>query len=485
MISITLTEFARMCGGKPPPGRGQIVAQGVSIDSRTIRPGQVFFALKGKRWDGHQFVTDALQAGAVAVVVEESQWSVLPVEVRAYAIRVRDTVEALGRCAAIYRQRFQIPFIAVVGSNGKTSVKELLGTVLQAKGNPLVTSGNRNNHIGVPLTLLELSSNHTAAVLEVGTNHPGELRPLLQQVCPTHGVLTAIGPEHLEFFKDLDGVVQEEGTIAEFIPPDGSLVLPDPCSGAEQITCRCRGSIVRVGTGRTAHWQIGHVRVHRQGTTWKIVKAPSKDWVGFYRIGFFGAHHARNATLAIAMASVLGVSPDLARSVLAKTKPIPGRFALETVGKICLIDDTYNANADSMIAALETLRTLRARRGRTIAVLGSMGELGLAAPQEHQRVGRRVAELGIDALFTLGEEAHQIAEAARAAGMRSVFEHDRPTLLSQTLLQMIRPYDVILFKASRFVQLERVLEEVRIGLQRRNGQASRRSRQNSQICSIC
>jgi len=485
MTSITLTEFAQMCGGKPPPGREQIVAQGVSIDSRTIRPGQVFFALKGTRWDGHQFVADALQAGAVAAVVEESQWSVLPAEVRAYAIRVRDTIEALGRCAAMYRQRFRIPFVAVVGSNGKTSVKELLGTVLRAKGNPLVTPGNRNNHIGVPLTLLELTPNHTAAVLELGTNHPGELRPLLQQVRPTHGVLTAIGPEHLEFFKNLDGVVQEEGTIAKFIPSDGYLVLPDPCFGAERITGRCKGSVVRVGSSRTADWQIGHVRVHRQGTTWKIMKAPSEDWMGLYQIGFLGAHHARNATLAIAVASVLGVSPDLVRSALAKTQPIPGRFALETIGKICLIDDTYNANADSMIAALETLRALRTRRGRTIAVLGSMGELGLAAAQEHQRVGRRAAEIGIDALFTLGEEAHQIAEAARAAGMKAVFEHDRPAILSQTLLQMIRPYDVVLFKASRFVQLERVLEEVRTGLERQNGQANQKPRRKSRICSTC
>lgn len=457
MEPCTLEFIAEACQARWVRGDPALRIQRVCTDSRQVLPGDLFVALRGPNFDGHQFVSAAVAGGAVAVLVE-SGWAVHCPEGCA-VLEVDDTRAALGRWAARHRQQFDIPVVAVAGANGKTSTKELLAAVLSQHGPTLWSQASFNNDVGVPLTLLRLERKHWAAVLEAGTNHPGELRPLLEWIRPWHGIFTGVGREHLEFFGDLAGVAREEGTLAEVLPAEGLLVLngDDPWAGT--MIERTRARVIRVGLGSHNDWRVKSVHVDWSGTEFEV-EGPVPAWAGKYRTRLLGGHQARNAVLALVMGHALGVSADAARQGLARCAPPPHRMETFQVQGVWVLDDCYNANPDSMLASLETFVRLPCS-GRRVAVLGEMAELGAHAEAAHAEVGRRAAELGVEQLFAVGPWAAVMGAAARAAGLMRVLELTHPESVAGALRQFLRAGDVVLIKASRRMRLEQVVDGLR------------------------
>jgi len=349
----------------------------------------------------------------------------------------------------------------VGGSNGKTTTKELVASVLNTRLATLWSEASYNNDIGVPLTLLRLEKSHQAAVLETGTNHPGELAPLVKMIQPSYGVLTAVGREHLEFFGDVTGVAWEEGWLAELLPADGKLFVNGDNDWSLQTVPRTRARVVRVGFAAANEWRAAGVRLDQRGTRFQV-KGPKTGFSGEYRIQLLGRHQVVNALFAIAIGVELGLSPAEVARGLAECRPPKMRLELHEVGGVRLLDDAYNANADSMLAALQTLKEL-ACKGRRVAVLGDMAELGAHSEGAHEEVGRQAAELGIAQLFAVGKMAPVTGRAARAAGLNRVFEFADVETAAAAVKSFVKPGDLVLLKASRVMRLERIAELLRGG----------------------
>jgi UDP-N-acetylmuramoyl-tripeptide--D-alanyl-D-alanine ligase len=426
----------------------------VCSDSRQAQSGDLFFALAGERFDGHEFLGEVAQKGVAAVVAERTKLTGKMPDCG--VILVDNTRQALGRLAARYRQDFQLPIIAVGGSNGKTSTKELLAGVLKAKLNTLWSEASFNNDIGVPLTLLKLEKAHQAAVLEVGTNHPGELAPLVGMIQPKFGIITSIGREHLEFFGDLAGVANEEGSLAELLPSDGKLFINGDSEWTGRIVQRTKATVIRVGFSENNDWRVHAVVAGAQGTGFQV-DAPISGYSGEYRMSLLGRHQALNAAFALAVGAELGLTRDELYRGLSDCKSAKMRLQLSNWNGICVIDDAYNANADSMLAALNTLQEMPCV-GRRVAVLGDMAELGAHSKAAHEEVGRRVAELGIHRLFAVGRMAGVLAKSARAAGLAEVSEFAEVPLAAEAVKNFLKAGDVVLLKASRSTRLERLTE---------------------------
>lgn len=433
-------------------GAGEIPVKNVCTDSRSARPGDLFFAIRGERFDGHDFLNEVAAKGAAAVVVERKKVSA-PLPDCAVLV-VDDARVALGKFAAAYRREFELPVIAVAGSNGKTTTKELIASVLRQKLATLWSEASFNNDIGVPLTLLRLEKSHQAAVLEAGTNHPGELAPLVEMIRPKYGVLTNIGREHLEYFGDLAGVAEEEGRLAELLPPDGKLWINGDSEWAEPIAKQTRATVVRVGLGDKNDWRARSIRLDKNGMTFRV-EAPRADWGGEFRINLLGRHQVTNALFAVAVSEELGLGRPAIRDGLAECPPPKMRLQFWEANGVRVLDDAYNANADSTLAALETLCDLPLQ-GRRVAVLGDMNELGAQSEAAHAEIGRRVAELGIGQLFTVGKMAPVTARAARDAGLTRVIELADVEAAVKAVKNFLKAGDVVLLKASRAVRLERI-----------------------------
>jgi UDP-N-acetylmuramoyl-tripeptide--D-alanyl-D-alanine ligase len=432
---------------------GKMVGR-LCTDSRLVEPNDLFFALAGERHDAHRFLPEVARRGAGAIVAERDK---LPADFRQCAvIAVSNTRRALGQLGARYRRDFDLPVIAVGGSNGKTTAKELIASVLRQQKTTLWSEASFNNAIGVPLTLLRLERSHQAAVLEAGSNHPGELAPLLQMIAPSHGVVTNIGREHLEFFGDLAGVALEEGTMAEGLPASGTLFINGDDSWSESIARRSSARVVRAGWNEGNDYRAVDIRGGETGSVFWI-RCPQARLEGEYRIGLLGRHQVANALFALAVGAELDLDRAQIQRGLAACAPPKMRLQLFHAGGVRVLDDTYNANADSMLAALETLRALPCP-GRRVAVLGDMAELGQSSGPAHAEVGRRAAELGLDQLFAIGTRAAELAAAARAGGLRNVVEFPEADGAAQAVNDLARPGDVVLVKASRAMRLERITE---------------------------
>ena len=453
----SLSFIASACAGERLGGLPDAPVRGVSTDSRQTRPGELFFALSGGRFDGHDFLQEAARRGASAIVAERrrlpANWSACP------AIVVEDTRKALGLLAAQYREDFQLPLVTVGGSNGKTTTKELVASVLRQKLSTLWSEASFNNDIGVPLTLLRLERSHQAAVLEAGTNHPGELAPLVKMIRPSCGIITCIGREHLEFFGDVEGVAREEGSLAELLPAAGKLFVNGDDEWAVRVAERTAAQVVRVGFGAGNDWRARGLRLSKRGTRF-VVEGPRREFDGEYRVHLLGRHQVANALFALAVGSELGLSREEVATGLAECRPAKMRLELWEAGGVRVLDDAYNANADSMVAALETLQALPCS-GRRVAVLGDMAELGAQSLAAHQEVGRRAAQTGVGQLFVVGTMASVLANAAREAGLTRVLEFADVGTAATALGQFVRSGDLVLLKASRATRLERVGESLR------------------------
>lgn len=452
----SLKYLAEACGGELRNGSPQRLATNICTDSRKAGPGDLFFALAGDKFDAHSFLPEVAKTGVIAVVAEPQK---IPSNFLTTVIAVDNTREALGNLAARYRKDFELPIVAVGGSNGKTTTKELLASVLRQKFKTLWSEASFNNDIGVPVTLLKLEGAHQVAVLEVGTNHPGELAPLLKLIQPTMGLITSIGREHLEFFHDLAGVAKEEGELADALPAEGALFVNGESNCVEFIVERSRAKVVRVGFSPRHDCSASAIRFDEEGVTF-AVRTYREDLCGEYRIKLLGRHQVLNALLALSVAGELGLSREEIQRGLAECEPAKMRLQSWTMNGIRILDDSYNANADSMQAALETLRDLPCA-GRRVAVLGDMAELGAQTSSAHAEVGLCAATLGIDHLFSIGTMSRVTADSARKAGIRGVTEILEVERAGESLKKFLKPGDVVLLKASRATRIERIAEMLR------------------------
>jgi UDP-N-acetylmuramoyl-tripeptide--D-alanyl-D-alanine ligase len=463
----SLKFVAAACGAEIKTGACEWKVKNVCTDSRAAKAGDLFFAIKGEKFDGHDFVAEVAAKGAAAVVVEKS-WAgsarcadrTSQRGVPTATLAVEDVRAAFGKLAAAYRRDFSLPLIAIGGSNGKTTTKDLLAAVLRQKFPTLWSEASFNNDIGVPATLLRLEQTHQAAVLEIGTNHPGELAPLVQMIAPQIGVITSIGREHLEFFGNLAGVAREEGGLAELLPADGQLFLNGDSEWSDQIAARTKAKVVRVGFGEKNDWRATKVRLDKSGVTFQVA-APKPEFCGEYRINLLGRHQVTNALFAIGSGEELGLGRAEIQRGLAECQPPKMRMQFWEASGVRVLDDCYNANADSMIAALQTLAELPLQ-GRRVAVLGDMAELGAHTEAAHVEVGRRAAELKIGQLFTVGKNSAATAKAAREAGLTRVIEFPDVEAAVRAVKNFLKTGDVVLLKASRSSRLERIAETLKV-----------------------
>jgi UDP-N-acetylmuramoyl-tripeptide--D-alanyl-D-alanine ligase len=455
----SLKFVAEVCDAEMRRGAGETPVKNVCTDSRQAKPGDLFFAIRGERFDGHDFLNEAAVKGVAAIVIEQKK---VPPQLPGCAVLVVDDARiALGKFAAAYRKDFDLPIVCVAGSNGKTTVKELLASVLRRKFSTLWNEANFNNDIGVPLTLLRIEKSHQAAVLEAGTNHPGELAPLVKMIQPKFGVLTNIGREHLEFFGDVAGVAREEGRLAEILPANGKLFVNGDNEWTEKIVQRTRAKTVCVGLNKKNDWRADKIRLDKSGVTFRVQTAKD-DFCGEYRINLLGRHQVANALFAIAVSEELGLGRSEICDGLADCQPPKMRLQFWETNGVRVLDDAYNANADSTIAALETLCDLPLQ-GRRVAVLGDMEELGAHSEAAHAEVGRRAAELKIGQLFAVGKMAGVLATAAREAGLLRVIEFENVEVAMKAIKIFLKSGDVVLLKASRASRLERIAETLKAG----------------------
>jgi UDP-N-acetylmuramoyl-tripeptide--D-alanyl-D-alanine ligase len=447
----------RACG--PIPARTPIGQ--VTIDSREATPGGLFFALPGEKVDGADFVEEAFRKGAVAAIVSEESAGKIPSAILSEkpVFVVRNAVEALGDLAHAHRERMRkIPLVGITGSSGKTSTKEMLAGLLSAGRNVLKNPGNRNNLIGMPQALLGLSDRHDVAVMEMGTNRPGEIARLAQIAAPDIGILTNIAPAHLQGLGSLEGVAREKGDLFRSLPESGTAVVNATDLRVVREAGRCRAKKIYYGvalnefSGRVLSMDDRGMRI--------AVRTPSGGFTSALPVT--GEHHLMNALAATAAAYVLGFRPEDLAEGFSSFASVRGRFhPIPLRGGGLLLDDSYNANPASMEAAIRALRVLRRAR-RSVAVLGDMLELGEASAASHFRIGHLIAGSGLDLLFTYGEEAAQVARGALEGGMdheKVAHTGDRERLKAM-VLGALQEGDVVLVKGSRGMRLEEMAIEI-------------------------
>lgn len=425
----------------------------VSTDSRTTKPDSVFFAIRGERFDGHRFVGAAFDAGAVIAVVDRN---VGPEILRDKPVLVvNDTTAALGQLANRHRRKFSIPVLAIAGSNGKTTTKDMVAGVLSEKYSVLKTAGNHNNQIGVPQTLFGLGKKHDMAIIEVGTNHPGELANLCRIVEPTHGLITNVGPEHLEFFGDIEGVAREEGSLFASLSSTGTAFVnaDDPWVAKKARHLRKR---VMYGFGRRGVHVMGKFLALDEKACGSFSVKPRSKKEFHVRLSVPGKHLVANALAASAVGVAFKIPPKNIQRSLGRFSATSNRMELHRAGGVMIIDDTYNANPGSMRAALDTLRSMESR-GKRIAVLGDMLELGERSEQEHRAIAESV-DASADCLLTLGSHAKAIYDSS---SLKSKFHYDQKNVLSEYLTELLSPGDIVLVKGSRGMVMEDVVTFLR------------------------
>ena len=441
MIRMRLSSAAPAIGARHEGADAEF--RGVAIDSRRIEPDALFVALPGACFDGHDFVAEAGARGAPAALVSRPGDHPLPV------LRVPDTGEALSRLAREWRRRHHPKVIAVTGSNGKTTVKEMLAAILRREGGTLATRGNLNNELGVPLILLALDASHRTLVVELGANHAGEIGRLSALVRPAIGVITQCAPAHLEGFGSLEGVARAKGELFQGMAPDATAVVnaDDPFAGLWKALAAPR-RIATFGLGAGADlrgtWRPaaggGELTLHGAGAPLEVALSLS------------GRHNAMNALAAAAAAFAAGCARESVRAGLAGVQPVPGRLEPRTVRPgVTLIDDTYNANPASLRAGLEVLA---ARPGRRWLVLGDMAELGAEGVRRHAEAAEAARRCGIERLYTTGTLS-RVASCRFGAGGA---HFDTRDALIEALARDLRPSVTVLVKGSRAMRLERVVQ---------------------------
>ncbi|QYD69510.1 UDP-N-acetylmuramoyl-tripeptide--D-alanyl-D-alanine ligase [Paraburkholderia edwinii] len=449
----SLSEAAALIPGATVLGDGSVTFDRVSTDSRTTGPGDLFVALKGERFDAHDFLTDVASRHVNAALVTRS-----PGDWRVPALRVADTRVALGALARGWRRKFTMPLVAVTGSNGKTTVKEMISSIFAAEvgeASRLATAGNFNNDVGVPLTLFRLSEAHRLAVVELGMNHPGETQLLAKLAEPTVAVVNNAQREHQEFMATVEAVALEHASVIHALTPDGIAVFPadDVYAGIWRVAAT-GNNVIDFALNTDECMTEAAVTGRFDGRTLRIDTPQGRIDA---TLQVLGAHNARNALAATAAALAAGVSLDAIKRGLESFGAVKGRLqvkraVLGALAGATVIDDTYNANPDSMRAAIDVLAT---RPSPRVLVMGDMGETGDEGPAFHREIGAYAKECGIDALYAMGDASR---DACAAYGPKAQHAADPAALVAQLQQAGFTATATFLVKGSRFMQMERVVD---------------------------
>jgi len=427
------------------------IAQGYSIDSRTIRAGELFFAVKGERFDGHDYVSAALERGAVAAVVRQDQWHRYSWTER--TLQVDDTLVALQTLATAIRKLWGKPVVGITGSMGKTTTKDAIAHVLASRWRVLKSEGNFNNHFGLPLMLLKLEPEHDVAVIEMGMSHAGEIRALAKIAQPEIGVVTNVAPVHLEFFDSIAGIARAKYELIESLPANGTAVLNADDEYVSQFGRDFKGKVICYGMHAMADVRAENVQERgAEGSEFDVVAAGVR---AVARLPLVGAHNVSNALAAVAVGLAQGMKLTEAVAALATLAPADKRGQVLQLGNITVINDCYNSNPKALDAMVEALATIAAKR--RIVVAGEMLELGPMGEDLHRRSGQQIANHHIDVLLGVRGQTRAMVDAASHAGMRAEFVAT-PEEAGEWLAREARDGDVILLKASRGVKLEKAFE---------------------------
>ncbi|WP_179404928.1 UDP-N-acetylmuramoyl-tripeptide--D-alanyl-D-alanine ligase [Burkholderia guangdongensis] len=455
MTMLTLGDAARLIPGATVHGDAGVEFARVSTDSRTAGPGDLFVALKGERFDAHDFLADVAARGAAAALVSHR-----PAGVALPVIEAADTRIALGALAHGWRARFALPLVAVTGSNGKTTVKEMIASIFAAAVGVdarLATAGNFNNDIGLPLTLLRLTAAHRLAVIELGMNHPGETDVLARLAAPTVALVNNAQREHQEFMATVEAVALEHASVIHALAPDGAAVFPADDAYASIWRVAATGNrIVDFALHDDARQTPAAVTGRLDGGALAIDTPAGGITV---RLSALGEHNARNALAASAAAIAAGVAPSAIKAGLEAFEPVKGRLQVKraSVGSLAgatVVDDTYNANPDSMRAAIDVLAAQPAPR---VLVIGDMGEVGDEGPAFHREIGAYARERGIDALFALGDASRDACAAYGAQGHGARHFSDVDALVAALQAAGFGAQATVLVKGSRYMKMERVV----------------------------
>ena len=458
----TAEQVLTATGGSQISGSADMAFAGIGIDSRTIDPDGLFVAIAGESHDGHRFVADVLDRGVKGVVVADDQVANLPMARMAAAgmvcIAVTDTTRALHAMARFNRNRGNLKVLAITGSNGKTSTRMLMDQVISKTFSTLSTSGNLNNHIGLPLTLFRLAPGHQAAVLELGMNHAGEISHLGRICEPDVGVITNVGPAHLEGLGTIENVARAKGELLHTIRPGGTAILNADDSRVAALAASVDRPVILFGSAGAAQVRADDVRLTEAGMAFTLTTPSGCRPV---TLATPARMMVSNALAAAAAGVVMGVPLDHIQAGLKAFSPQAGRMGIRVLGGgIRLVDDTYNANPDSMVSAIETLALIHRNR-RTIAVLGDMLELGPQSADLHRHIGRAAGDARLDRLYVAGNFAAAVADGAMDRQMKAdrIFCGTKAAIIEQ-LNHELQAGDLILVKGSRGMAMEAVVEAI-------------------------
>lgn len=449
MIPLTGQQIANAIGGEILQGDSSSLAVSVSTDSRKGLEDAVFFTLVGENFDAHDYLDSVLDSGVKVVVCEKFEQ--LASKSSAAIIKVSDTLLALQKLASYVRDQIDFKVVGVTGSNGKTSTKDFVKAVLSSSYSTSATAGNFNNHIGLPLTILSADIDDKAAVWEMGMNHPGEIAPLCEIARPHIGVITNVGTAHIEFMGSIDEIAKEKGALAESLTAEGTLIVPASCEYNDQFSSRTTAKMMEVG-GMDSLIRAENLSTTIQGSKFDLVIGDEK--ISSVQLPVIGEHMVTNALLAAAVGHVFGLSIEVIAKALSQSELTSGRLRSYVSNGVQVIDDTYNANPESVKAALATLAEVESTGVRYV-VLGKMGELGEHASAAYQILGEYAAELKLT-LVSVGDEAISLTESAKKkVGAAHHFSETEEA--AEWLKNHVRKDDVVLFKGSRAAAMEHVM----------------------------
>ena len=452
MNRLSIFQIVDLARAKLESGDGNASIDKISTDSRTLKRGELFVALRGENFDGHKFVEAAAKAGAAGAILDLSWKGKVPANFA--IIRAADTLVAYQNLAANYRKSLSLKVLAITGSNGKTSTKDFAASALAQRFRVTKTQGNFNNHVGLPRTILEATSHDEVAVWEIGMNRPGEVAALARIASPDAAIVTNVGVAHIEFMGSREAIVAEKGALAEAVAAQGTVILNADDPFSEEIAALARAKVIFAGT------QGGTVRAieilqSADGSEFTILEGAHRCRA---QLPVPGLHMVQNALLAVAAGRAFGLSLEECAAGLAGAPLTKARLQIKEINGVQFLDDSYNANPDSMKAALRTLVELDVD-GKRIAVLGEMRELGKESERGHEEVGEAAAALGVDQLIAIGEAAAAIARAARNAGLEKSAAVGSTSEAAELLAKIAAEGDLVLIKGSRAARTERVIEE--------------------------
>lgn len=445
MRKLSLENLISVCRGDFYGDRALLRREvsAITTDSRKIESDCLFAAIVGERVDGHDFIPAAWQGGALCCIGEK-----VPAEIKGAFIRVPSTLKALQDIAAFYRRQFDIPFIGITGSVGKTTAKEMVSAVLAQKYNVHKTAGNFNNELGVPLTLFGLREEHTAAVIEMGISHFGEMRTLTNIVAPDYGLFTVIGHAHLEHLGDRAGVLRAKGEMVECIPQSGKIF----CCGDDDMLSSANFGREKITYGLSSGCTVRAENIQSLPDGSTVCTVVSGERCFGVSINAYGEHMVSAALAGAAVGMELGLSDEQIRAGIASYEPVGSRARLVKTEKLTIIDDCYNSNPTSLASSLRSLAALKCRR---VAILGDMLELGEGSAQLHYQSGEYARSLGIELVLAVGTESRALADGADG------IHFAEKTALISALPGLIRAGDAVLVKASRGMHFEEITEELK------------------------